>query len=126
MAKLTAASPTLLRATKTVTFTGAAGLGAIGTGTVFTLTGEVLVVGLVPFCTLNVAVDAGAGIASIQLGVANNTTFFVASTQADAIDTGEFWVDNAPDANAIAVPSGLKDIALTQDIQFEVTSTGTQ
>jgi len=114
------------RSTKTFTFDGSAGKGAVGTFTVFTVTGEVLVVALIPYCSTNIGVDAGAGVASMQLGVANATTLFIATTQADTIDASEFWVSNTPTANGIAVPAGLQNIAITQDIQGEVTSTDVQ
>lgn len=116
----------LRRSVVTITFDGTAGKGAIGTGTVFTVTGEVLIERLVPFCTVNVGVDGGTGAASVQLGIANATTLFVASTGAVDIDADEFWIDATPDANGIALPAALKEILVTQDVQFEVTSTGTQ
>ena len=114
------------REQKSLTFTGAAGLGAIGTFALFTVTGEVLIVALVPFCTVDVGVDAGTFVASMQLGVTGATNLLIATTPAADIDANEFWVDSTPDANGVAVPAGLKDIAITADITGEVTSTGTQ
>ena len=116
----------LKRASKTITFTGAAGLGAIGTFDLFTVTGEVLIAYLVPFCTTLVDVDAGTGVASMQLGLVNATNLFVATTPAIDIDANEFWIDATPDANGIAAPAACKDILITQNIQGEVTSTGTK
>lgn len=112
------------RASKTVTFTGAAGAGQVGTGTVFTVTGEVLVEKIVPTCTTTVAAGgSGAGTPSIQLGVASATTLFVASTTPANIVSGKFWSSATPTANGVAVPAALKDIAITDDVQFQVTST---
>lgn len=111
---------------KTITFDGTAGLGAIGTFNVATVTGEVSIVELVPFCTADVTVDGGTGAASMQLGIVNATNLFIVTTPAADIDVNEFWIDATPDANGIAIPSALKDIAVTQNIQGEVTSTGTQ
>ena len=116
----------LKRATKTITFTGAAGLGAIGTFNLFTTTGELLVAAIAPFCTTLVGVDAGTGAASMQLGVVSATNLFVLTTPAADIDANEFWVDATPDLNGIALPAACKDIVITQNIQGEVTSTGTQ
>ncbi len=114
------------RASKEMTFDGSAGKGAIGAGTLFTVTGEVLIEAIVGFCKTAVDVDAGTGIASMQLGHTNLTSAFIATTPAIDIDAGEFWIDATPDADMIAVPAALKDFALSQDIKFEVTSTGTK
>ena len=100
------------RASKSVTFTGAANLGAVGAVPIFTVTGEVMVVALVPFCT---TLLTGAT-ATLALGVTGSTSLFVAATTATDIDANEFWVDTAPDANGIAVPAALKDIAITDNI----------
>lgn len=113
-------------ASKSITFDGAAGKGAIGTGTVFTVTGEVLIEKILPFCTTLIGVDAGTGVASMQLGVGGATPLLVPSTSAIDIDADEFWEDATPSANGVAAPAALKDVVITQDIQFEVTSTGTQ
>lgn len=100
------------RETKTVTFTGAAGLGAQGAVPLFTVTGEVLVAVMVPYCSTDLA---GAG-ATISLGVTGSTALFIAATTGTDIDVGEFWVDATPDANGVAVPAALKDIAITDNI----------
>lgn len=105
----------ILRARKTLTFTGAANLGqAASNATVFTTTGEVLIVTLVPFCTTLLGEAAGG--ATVSLGVTGNTTLFIAVTNTVDIDANEFWVDGTPDANGVAVPAALKDIAITDDI----------
>lgn len=108
-------------ATKTVTFTGAANLGQAGTNvTVFTVTGEVLIVALVPFCT-TLLTEAVAG-ATVSLGATGAGTLWIATTNSVDIDANEFWVDTTPDANGVALPSassapyGLKDIVTTDDV----------
>ena len=100
--------------TKTVTFTGAANLGAVGAVPIFTVTGEILVVALTPFCT--VLLTEAAPTATLALGVTGSTSLFVAATNAVEIDANEFWVDTAPDANGIALPAALKDIVITDNI----------
>ena len=102
------------RASVTVTFTGEATLGAVGAVPLFTVTGEVLVERLVPFCTVNLT--EAAPTATLALGVTCSTTLFVAATTATNIDANTFWVDTGPDANGIAVPAALKDIAITDNI----------
>lgn len=100
---------------KSITYTGGAGAGvAGGSTTIFTVTGEVLVVALVPYCTTNLG-ESGAT-ATISLGVTSSATLFIAATNSVDIDAGEFWVDTTPDANGIAVPAALKDIAITDNI----------
>jgi hypothetical protein len=98
---------------KTLTFTGAANLGQIGAVPLFTVTGEVRIITLVPFCTVNLT-SAGGG--NLALGITGSTSLFVAATVATAIDAGEFWVDTTPDPNGIALPAALKDIIITDNI----------
>ena len=99
---------------KTITFTGAANLGAVGAVPLFTTTGEVLVALLVPFCTT--LLTEAIATATLALGVTGSTALFIAATTAVDIDANEFWVDTVPDANGIAVPAALKDIAITDNI----------
>ena len=103
---------------KSFTFTGAATTGAVGTQTVFTVTGEVEVVELIPICDTDLT-SAGGG--SISLGVTGNTVLFIAATVATAIDAAEFWFTTTPTANALAIPAALKNIAITDDIISTVT-----
>lgn len=101
-------------ATKTITFTGAANLGAVGTVPLFTVTGEIIVVALVPWCQTDLT-EAGAT-ATLALGVTGSTALFIAATTATGIDAGEFWVSTTPTANGIALPAALKDIVITDNI----------
>src|SRR3990167_10262985 len=96
------------RVTTTVTFTGAANLGEVGAVPLFTVTGEVLIERIVPFCTVNLT--EAAPTATLALGVTGSTGLFIAATTATDIDANTFWVDTGPDANGIAVPSSLTDI----------------
>ena len=108
-------SLTPFKATKTVTFTGAANLGAVGAVPYFTVTGEVLVEKLVPICTVNLG-EAAIN-STIALGVTGSTSLLIAATDAvPTITAGLFWVDTAPDANGVAIPAALKDIAITDNI----------
>ncbi len=101
--------------TASVAFTGAAGLGAVGNVPVFTVTGEICIVYLIPFCEEALA-EAAPGSATLALGVTGATTLLIAATAALDIDANEFWVDTAPDANGIAVPAALRDILTTDNI----------
>jgi hypothetical protein len=102
-------------ATKTVTFTGAANLGAVGNVPLFTVTGEVIVEYIVAY---SVTTPVGAT-ATLALGVTNSTALFIAATTATNLATGEFWTEatGGGTANAgIAVPAAMKGILVTSDI----------
>lgn len=107
-------APGMKRVSKTITFNAGAGTGAVGSVPIFTTTGEVMIVAMVPFCTVNLT--EAAPTATLALGVTGSTQLFVAATTATDIDANEFWVDNAPDANGVAIPAALKDIAITDNI----------
>lgn len=102
------------KVTKTITFTGAANLGAVGAVPLFTVTGEVWVAGLMPFCTVNLG--EAAATATLALGVTGSTALFIAATAALDINADTFWVDTGPDTNGVAVPAALKDIVITDNI----------
>jgi hypothetical protein len=102
----------LLRATKTITFTGAANLGAVGNVPLFTVTGEVLVLYIAGFCS----VDLVGATATLALGVTGSTALFIAATTATDVDAGDIWVDTAPDPNGVALPAALKEIEITDNI----------
>lgn len=101
-------------ASKTITFTGGAGAGAVGSVAIFTVTGEVLIAVMAPMCTT--LLTEAAPTATLALGVTGSTSLFIAATNAVDIDANEFWVDATPDANGIAAPSALKDILITDNI----------
>lgn len=84
---------------KSKAYTGAAGLGAQGAATLFTVTGDVIV-GLFAVCSENLA---GAG-ATLEVGIVGNTAALLAQTTGTNIDAGHVWIDNAP-ATVEALPS---------------------
>lgn len=102
----------ILDTSKTVVFDGAAGKGAVGAAPLFTITGQVLIVTLVPFC-IETLVGATA---TLALGVVGSTALFIAATPAPNIQVDLFWVDATPDAFGVAVPAILKDIVITASI----------
>ena len=87
--------------TKARTFTGAAGLGAQGVTTLFTVTGDVIVR---VFATCSV--DLAGTNATIELGIVGNTAAVIAQTVATTIDLGEVWYGTNPPTVG-ALPSGL-------------------
>lgn len=105
----------LQRQSLSITFTGAANLGAVGNVPLFTTTGEVIVVYLVPFTVLTLA----GATATLALGVTNSTALFIAATIATTLATGEFWTEatGGGTANAgIALPAALKEIIISSNI----------
>jgi hypothetical protein len=96
------------RVVKTVTFDGGAGTGAVGTVALFTVTGGVDI-DIEPFCTTNLT--EAAPTATIEVGVAGNTDYIIATTNATDIDADEIWHDASPDS----------PIELTSDASKKVT-----
>ena len=99
----------LFRLNKTVTFTGAAGLGAVGNVPLATVTGEIEIVSLVPVVT--VALEEAAPTATLALGFTGATTFFVAATNAAAqLTLGKVWFSATPGVVPLAIPAGFKNV----------------
>ena len=101
------------------TYDGTAGNGATGAATFFTVTGEILVAALIPFCV--VSLEEALATASITLGVTGLTTLFSPNPTggATAIDANEFWFDATP-VTQLAVPATHKDIAISADILTQI------
>lgn len=105
-------------ARKTIAFTGAAGLGAVGTVSFFTTTGAVLVRLIGGYCSEDLA-SAGGG--SLALGVVGSTSTFIAATLATDIDNGELWTDTAPSV-AEAAPAATVEKLIAANIIGTVTT----
>lgn len=101
------------RASKTITFTGAADLGAIGNVPILTVTGEVLVLYIEAFST---TAFGGAG-ATMALGVTGSTSLFIGASTMTGWALEKFWFGvGSFQANGIAVPAAMKDILITDNI----------
>ena len=104
---------------KTITFTGAANLGAVGSSPLFDVTGEVMVAFIVPFCTTSL-VENGAT-TTMALGVTGNTALFIAASEPEDIDVNEFWQAVAPaDVGGVALVAALQDILVSADILLTI------
>ena len=97
---------------KTLTFDGTT-VGDVGTDTVATVTGRVLILHGAATCT---TLLAGAS-ATVELGTANNTAAIIAQSTATDIDANEFWKDTSPE---LEVSSALTDIVVNSDIILTV------
>ena len=110
----TIASSPLQVARKTITFDGTANTGAVGAVPIFTVTGEVIVDKVIPYCTT--LLTEGGATATLALGVTGSVALFIAATNGVNIDANEFWVDTAPDSNGVALPAALQNIIITDNI----------
>ena len=120
-------SPILRTLQKSITFTGAAGLGAIGNVVYFTTTGKVHVVSLDVVIETSLTEDAGTGASSCSLGVVGATTLFVAAVLSSLlVSTTPLWYTVTPNATGIALDAKYKDIAIAANIVLAVTSSGTK
>ena len=117
MANIERANSFIQRASVSVAFTGAAGLGAVGNVPLFTVTGEVLIERIVPFTVLTLT--EALATATLALGVTNATSLFIAATSAVNLATGEFWTESTGGGTAeagIALPAALKEIVISSNI----------
>lgn len=89
--QLTPAPSTTFLVRKAVVFTGGAGLGAIGTVALFTVTGAVKI-SVIATCS-----ETLVGAATLECGIAGTTAGIIAQI-ADATDlaAGEIWADATP------------------------------
>lgn len=99
---------------KTLTFTGAAGLGAVGNVPLFTVTGTVEILRITPRCTTGLGVNAGA---TLALGIAGDTARFIAATLAVSIVAGKFWYDAVTVVyDNLPIPDVLKEVTIESNI----------
>lgn len=98
---------------KTVTFDGNANTGAVGAVPLFTVTGDILVVSLVPICTTDL-VENGAT-AEMSLGVTDIVALFISITEPEDFENNEIWVSNTSDVTAEALPAALQNIIVNGD-----------
>jgi hypothetical protein len=101
-----------LAATKTMTFTGAAGLGAIGNVPLFTVTGTVLIEKITAVC-LTTLVGATA---TLALGVTGATALLIAATTATTITGNLIWSSATPSTGGVAVPAAMEDTVINANI----------
>ena len=93
------------RVIKSITFTGGAGLGAVGSNALFTVTGNVLC-RVMATCSVNLE-EAGAT-ATIVAGTATDTNAFMAQINAVDFDANEKWIAAAaPTASPVLFRSNL-------------------
>lgn len=84
---------------KVITFTGAAGLGAVGTIPVATMAGAIVAQFVGAFCS----VDLAGATATLELGVTGDTAELIAQTTATTVDANMVWESSTPDEGVTAV-----------------------
>lgn len=99
---------------KTLTFTGASGLGLINTNaTIFTTTGAVLVKYIFGIVTTNLTGAAS----TIQLGTTNTLAGFIGVTTAtDMLTTANVWASTTPTRGFLALPAITKETIITENV----------
>jgi len=102
-----------LFASKQVTFTGAANLGAVGTVPWFTTTGVIHIVKILGYVNTNLA----GATATLALGVTGSTSAFIGATTATTLlTTAPIWMSTTATANVLAIPSGVQNFITDQNI----------
>ena len=101
------------KVTKTVTFDGGSGSGAVGTVAIFTVTGGVWLQHMSVRCTT----DLAGATATVEMGVSGNTASLVAQTTATDIDDGDWWHDATPE---VGVSAPLADKSLEGNVIITV------
>ena len=103
-----------IRTTKTITFTGAANLGAIGNVPIFTVSGTVFVRAFIP--TVTTTLDT-TGSPTIALGTTNKTTLFLAATATSNLTTSNnIWLATTATTSGLALPAALLNIVVADNI----------
>ena len=106
------------RTTKTITFTGAAGAGEVGTVSVFTISGGIIVVEEIAG---RVTTNLTGATATVALGVTGQTSLFIGATTATGlVTTAALWASTAPTAGGIALPAATKQELIDANVIITV------
>lgn len=102
-------------ASKTVTFTGASGVGLHATNTVwFTVTGGLIII---DYIAGRVTTNLTGASATATLGVVGSTSLFVAATTATTLTTAaEIFASTTATAAGLAAPAATKGIIIDANI----------
>jgi hypothetical protein len=107
-------------ASKTVTFTGASGLGLHATATTcFTIAGGLVVIDEI---TGRVTTNCTGATATVTLGVTGSTSLFIGTTTAtDLVTTTPVWATTTPTAGGIALAAADKGIVIAGNVLLSST-----
>ncbi len=105
-------SPIFL-ASKSITFDGAAGTGAVGAVPLFTVTGSLIVVYILGIVTTTLTGASG----TLALGTTSHTSEFIAATTATTLTTtNNIWMSTTATAGSMAMPALIKEQVVTENI----------
>ena len=94
---------------KTIAFTGATGLGEIGTVLVWTITGRVLIRFLTCFCS-----ETLVGAATLEFGTATDTVEFIAQiANATSLVANDWWEGTASPASSSQVAASGETVQVS-------------
>jgi len=93
--------------TKTIAFTGAAGNGAVGTVTIFNITGQVLLL----YCFGTCSESLAGATATITLETSDGRDIIATTTATDLL-INEIWTDATPTELGSPLETSQKDIGL--------------
>lgn len=114
-----APSPQWTHARISVAFDGETGSGEVGTVTLFTITGRVIVKHLTAFCT-----ETLVGAATLECGVASSTPGLIAQVaDATTIAANDWWVDaSVAEVGLAAQVATQKDMNLSENVILTIDS----
>ncbi len=110
----TASDPTVKHDRKTVTFDGSAGSGAVGTITVFTITGRVLIHRVLAFCTAGLF---GGATATLRCGGVLDTDGLFDQVNAADLDNNEWWQQANPLRGLVSLDGGHDGGQISSQVQ---------
>lgn len=108
----------LFYASKRITFTGAAGAGAVAALPIFDVQGIVKIGLIIPEIETSLT---SAGLATIGLGAEGNGQFFIAPTAFSDLVAGDLWLsDSSHSGVGGEITNGVKDHVLRQNILLDI------
>lgn len=109
-----AGDSTIKHERKTITFDGSAGKGAVGTITVFTITGRVLIHRVLAFCTAGLF---GGATATLRCGGVLDTDGLFNQISAADLDNNEWWQQATPSRGLVSLDGGHDGGQISSQVQ---------
>ena len=100
--------------TKTIAFDGSAGNGAVGTVTIFTITGRIWLLAITAFCTEDLT--EGGATATIEIGSSTVEAGLIPVINAVGIDNNDWWVADPGLAGLVQIQAAQVDVVMSENI----------
>lgn len=110
----TTSDSVIKRVRKTITFDGSAGKGAVGTITVFTITGRVLIHRILAFCKAGLF---GGATATLRCGGVLDTDGLFKQISAADLDNNEWWQQANPQRGLVSLDGGHDGGLISSQVQ---------